>query len=63
MTYVSTPYDNCQIMDEVCDEIFNRIFFPSKGEKTTYFDKRNIIKTFKTCIYCKKVDHLIKDCH
>jgi len=61
MTHVSTPYDNYQIMaHEVCDEIFNGLFFPSKGKKTTYFDKRNIIKT---SFYCKKVGHLIKDCH
>jgi hypothetical protein len=37
MTYVSTPYDNCQIMDEVCDEIFNGIFFPSKKKNNHIF--------------------------
>jgi hypothetical protein len=40
-----------------------KIFFQNKGKDPhTFFDKRNIIKTTKTCFYCK-ISHLIKDCN
>ncbi len=40
-----------------------KIFFQSKGKDPhTFSDKRNTIKTTKTCFY-SKIGHLIKDCN
>jgi hypothetical protein len=45
------------------NEFLNKIFFQSKGKDPhTFSDKRNTIKTTKTCFY-SKIGHLIKDCN